>query len=324
MKSSRFLVWLILCIAAGHPVHALTARQYPDQVIKLVVPFPPGGTSDSVARILAKGLGERLGQSVIIENKGGAGTIIGTQYVAGRPPDGYTLLWITTPFAINDSLFRKLPYDTFRDFTPVVDIVQVPLVLIVNSSSPAKSLSDIVKAAKNDPGKLTFGSSGIGGSPHLATEMFESAENIKLTHVPYQGSAPSLIGLLSDQTDMIFDTLFLTYPQIKQGKARAIAQTGAIRSALLPDVPTMAEAGVAGYEATSWLSVAVRSGTPAEIVQRLNLVSNEVLESKDFKEAVLQQGLQIIGGSSANSEAHLRTEIDKWKRVIREAEIPQQ
>jgi len=293
------------------------AAAYPERPIKLVVPFPPGGTSDSLARIVAKGVGERLGQTVIVDNKPGAGTVIGTEAVLREPPDGYNLIWATTPLAINDSLLDKLPYDTLRDIRPVATVAGVPLVLIVPAASPVHSLADLIARAKAAPGTLTYGSSGNGGSPHLAAEMLSSMADIKLVHIPYKGSAPSVLSVIAEQTDMAFDTLFLTLPQIQSGKARPLAQTGSARSSLLPDVPTMAEAGLPGYQAASWFMMAVRTGTPADIVERLNAATNAVLADPAVRQSLAEQGLQPMGGSPQDATDHLRNEIGKWGKIVR-------
>jgi len=307
----------LLFLAAQSP--AALADTYPSRPIKLVVPFPPGGTSDTVARVLAKGMGERLGQSVIVYNQGGGGTIIGTEAVARSAPDGYTLLWMTTPFAINHTLFAKRPYDTFEDFIPVVDVISVPLVLIVPSNSPAKTLQDLIAMAKKAPGKVAYGSSGPGGSPHLATAMFASKAGLQLNHIPYKGSAPAVMDLVAGQTDFVIDTLFLTRPQIEAGKARALAQTGAARSPLLPDVPTMREAGLDDYEASSWLSLAAPAGTPETIVSRLNATANEVLQDDAVRRSLEDQGLVIAGGSPERARTHLRAEVERWGQAVRDS-----
>ncbi|WP_407848628.1 tripartite tricarboxylate transporter substrate binding protein [Bordetella petrii] len=307
----------LLLLAVPSP--AALADTYPSRPIKLVVPFPPGGTSDTVARVLAKGMGERLGQSVIVYNQGGGGTIIGTEAVARSAADGYTLLWMTTPFAINHTLFAKRPYDTFKDFVPVVDVISVPLVLIVPSNSPAKTLQDLIAMAKKAPGKVAYGSSGPGGSPHLATAMFASKAGLQLNHIPYKGSAPAVMDLVAGQTDFVIDTLFLTRPQIEAGKARALAQTGAARSPLLPDVPTMREAGLSDYEASSWLSLAAPAGTPEAIVSRLNATANEVLQDDAVRRSLEEQGLVIAGGSPERARTHLRAEVERWGQAVRDS-----
>jgi len=300
------------------PVAAAFAQDaFPSRPIKIVVPFPPGGSSDSVARLLANGMKDKLGQPVIVENKAGAGTIIGTEAVAKSPADGYTLLWMTTPFAINESLYPQRPYDTFKDFTPLIDVVSNPLVMIVNPNSPAKTVKDLIALAKKMPGKLSYGSSGNGGSPHLAMEMFKAAAGVYINHIPYKGSAPAVTDLIGGQTDVVIDTLFLTAPQVAGGKARALAQTGPTRSKLLPDVPTMREAGLAGYEATSWLSLAVPAGTPAAIVGRLNAAANEVLRTPAIRDQLVKQGMEVHGGTPEEAAQHLRAEVDRWGKAIK-------
>lgn len=300
------------------PVAAALAQDaFPSRPIKIVVPFPPGGSSDSVARLLANGMKDKLGQPVIVENKAGAGTIIGTEAVAKSPADGYTMLWMTTPFAINESLHNQRPYDTFKDFTPLIDVVSNPLVMIVNPNSPAKTVKDLIALAKKSPGKLSYGSSGNGGSPHLAMEMFKAAAGVHINHIPYKGSAPAVTDLIGGQTDVVIDTLFLTAPQVAGGKARALAQTGPTRSKLLPDVPTMREAGLAGYEATSWLSLAVPAGTPAAIVGRLNAAANEVLQTPAIRDQLVKQGMEVHGGTPEQAAQHLRAEVDRWGKAIK-------
>jgi len=315
----QFFPWILAgLMAAMLPISpALGQDNFPSRPIKIVVPFPPGGSSDSVARLLANGMREKLGQPVIVDNKAGAGTVIGTEAVAKSPADGYTLLWMTTPFAINASLAKSLPYDTFKDLTPVIDVVEMPLVMIVNPSSPAKSVRDLVQMAKKSPGKLSYGSSGNGGSPHLAMEMFKSMTGVFINHIPYRGSAPSVQDLIAGQTDVVMDTIFLTTPQVQAGKARALAQTGTKRSAYLPDVPTMREAGVEGYEATSWLALAAPGGTPSAVVQKLNAAANEVLKSTAIREQLTKQGLEILAGTPEDSARHLRVEVEKWGRAVK-------
>jgi len=302
-------------LALGAPAQAA----YPDKPIRLIVPYPPGGSSDSVARLLAQGVGERLGQPVIVENKAGAGTVIGTEAVLRAEPDGYTLLWTSTPFAINATLLPDLPYKPLVDFSPVLMVAEVPLVLIVHPDSPARTLADLIALAKARPGELTYGSPGNGSSPQLASELLASRAGVKFVHVPYKGSAPSVLGLISGQTDLVFDTLFLTRPQVETGKARALAQAGAQRSPLMPDVPTVAESGLPGYAASSWFTVAARAGTPPEIVQALNAAFNEVLGREAVRDSMVRQGLTVLGGSQADARDYLNREIDKWGEAIRES-----
>lgn len=316
---------LLACLALAGAASASAAEtSYPNRTVKIIVPFPPGGTSDTIARLVAADLQAQLGQPFIIENRGGAGTLIGTMAVARSEPDGYTLLWTTAPFAINPSLLAAARYDPVKDFVPIVDVAEVPLAMVVPAASPFKSLQDLVKAAKEKPGTLNYGSSGIGGSPHLTTELFSGLSKIKLTHVPYSGSAPAVTALLSGQTDLVFDTVFLVTPQVTSGNARALVQTGAERSPLLPDVPTLKEAGFAGQQVASWFSLAGPARTPPEVVEKLNAAVNKLIKSGGFRDLLLKQGAGVVGGTPADSAAHLEAEVSKWSKVIQEASIKTQ
>ncbi|WP_353235568.1 tripartite tricarboxylate transporter substrate binding protein [Diaphorobacter ruginosibacter] len=318
MLNKRQFSCLLLATLALAGSHARADESFPSKPLKIIVPFPPGGTSDSVARIMATGMQKRLGQPVIVENKPGAGTVIGNDYVAKSKPDGYTILWGATPFAINDSLVgEKLPYKTLKDFQPVIDLVAMPLVMIVKNDSPFKTLQDLIDYAKKNPGKLSYGSSGNGGSPHLAMELFKSKAGVQINHVPYKGSAPSVLDLIAGQTDVVIDTVFLTMPQVQAGKARALGQTARVRADIIKDIPTMEEAGLSGYEATSWMNFYVAAGTPKNIVNRLHDVSADVLAEPDVKKYLTEQGVSITGGSVADAERTLQQEIEKWGQVVR-------
>ncbi|WP_423455859.1 Bug family tripartite tricarboxylate transporter substrate binding protein [Ottowia sp. VDI28] len=311
---------LLKCMASLTLISAFApalADNFPVRPLKIVVPFPAGGGSDIVARLLAKGMQANLGQPVLIENKGGAGTVIGTEAVAKSPGDGYTMLWMATPFYINATLVKKLPYDTLKDLTPVVDIVSGPLALVVNPSSPWKTLGDLVNAAKQAPGKLSYGSSGSGGSPHIATEMLAVAAGAKFTHVPYRGSAPAMNDLLAGQTQFQLDTITLLKPHIDAGKLRALAITGKKRDASLPNVPTIAESGYAGFEALSSMSLAVPSSTPADVVKKLNAAAMHALADKETRESLNSRGWDIIGNSADEAKERLASEIERWGKAVR-------
>lgn len=311
---------LLKCMASLTLISAFApalADNFPARPLKIVVPFPAGGGSDIVARLMAKGMQANLGQPVLIENKGGAGTVIGTEAVAKSPGDGYTMLWMATPFYINATLVKKLPYDTLTDLTPVVDIVSGPLALVVNPSSPWKTLEDLVSAAKQAPGKLSYGSSGSGGSPHIATEMLAVAAGAKFTHVPYRGSAPAMNDLLAGQTQFQLDTITLLKPHIDAGKLRALAITGKKRDASLPNVPTISESGYAGFEALSSMSLAVPSSTPPDIVKRLNAAAMHALADKETRESLNSRGWDIIGNSADEARQRLTTEIERWGKAVR-------
>lgn len=302
---------------------SVAAAAYPDKPIELVVPFPPGGTADSSARALAKAMEERLGETVVVANRPGAGTLVGTSYVARSKPDGYTLFWLTIPFSINHTLYEdKRDYDSFEDFQMITDVVSVPLVLTVNKETPVTNVKEFIQWAKSDDAPLTFGSSGNGGSTHLAPVLFASTADLDFTHVPYQGSAPSMKDLMAGLTDFIMDTAFLVAPQAKEdGKLRILAQSGATRSALLPDVPTLKEEGFEDFEVTSWFSIAAPGETPKEIVEMLNAVVNDALQSDELNNFYTSQGLTVEGGSIEDAEKHLAAEVQRWAKAIEESGV---
>ncbi|WP_454873947.1 tripartite tricarboxylate transporter substrate binding protein [Paraburkholderia xenovorans] len=292
---------------------------YPSRPIRMIVPFVPGGASDNLARALAAELTRKLGQNAIIENKPGAGTVIGSQYVAHAEPDGYTLLWATAPLAINASLMKHLPYDTLKDLVAVVDVASSPEVLVVSKSRNISTLAQLIDSAKKNPGKLTYGSSGIGGSPHLATVMFANDADIKLTHVPYQGSAPAVTAAMSGQVDMVIDTFLTCLPGITAGTLVPLAQTETKRSSLLPNVPTMQEAGMKGYQASAWFSLLAPSRVPKPIIEKLNKAVNEIIQQPKFQQLFAKQGIDMVGGTADAAEAHLRGEVKRWQTAVKES-----
>ncbi|CAG2153232.1 tripartite tricarboxylate transporter substrate binding protein [Cupriavidus numazuensis] len=313
--TARTTIGLCLALSLGAAASAATT-EFPSKPIRVVVPFPAGGTTDQVARIVTGKMRDQLGQPLIIDNKGGAGTVIGTHDVVHSAPDGYTLLWTATPLAINASLVRKLPFDTVRDLTMVGNVAAVPLVLIVPPSSPYKTIQSLVLAARAKPNSLSYGSSGVGGSAHLATAMFLADAGIKMNHVPYKGSAPAVNDLISGHVDAMFDTLFLTRPYVEAGKARALAQTGAIRSPLLPDVPTLQESGYKNFVVESWHVVAVPAATPPAIVQKLNVALVAALQSQDVRDALVKQGLDIRSNSPAEANRYFKSEVARWAKAV--------
>lgn len=306
---------IIGCTAITGTATAATA--YPEQPITLVVPFPPGGTSDTLARGLAKGMTDRLGVSVVVENKGGAGTVIGTQHVARSKADGYTLLWAATPVAINPSLFKKLPYDTVKDFYTVSHVAEVPLLLAVHPKSKIKTVGELVAMMKQDGQNVTYGSSGMGGSPHLATALFLHKAGVKATHVPYRGSSPSVMDLVAGRTTFVFDTLFLMLPQIEGGKLIPLGQTSDARVPRVPNIPTVAEQGFPDFQVTSWFSVMAPAGTPDDVIQKLNKTINEVLVDPSFSEPYVKQGVKLTGGTAEESQARLLREIKTWGEAVK-------
>ena len=306
---------MLAILAVAAPAQA---QSYPDKPIKLVVPFAPAGATDVLARIVGQKLSELEKQPVIVDNRAGAGGNIGSDAVAKAAPDGYTLLMgAVGTHAINVSLYKKMPYDPVKDFIPVVLVATVPNVLVVPASLPVNSVKELIAYGKANPGKLNFGSSGNGTSIHLSGELFKSMTGVDMQHVPYKGSGPATVDLLSGQVQMMFDNLPSAMPNIKSGKLKALAVTSAKRSPSLPDVPTIAEAGVPGYEAPSWFGILVPKGTPPEIVAKLNTDINKILAMPDTKKKFLEQGAEPAGGTPEQFAALINSEIPKWAKVVK-------
>ncbi len=299
--------------AQGVPVN------YPSKPLRLIVPFAPGGSNDIVARIIGYKFAERLGQQVIIDNRGGASGIIGTDLAAKAPPDGYTLLMMSLTLAVNPSLFKKLPYDTERDLLPVSLVASAPLILVVQPSLPVKSLKELIAYAKSNPGKLNFGSGGAGTTPHLAGEMLKSMAGLQMTHVPYKGGGPALADLVGGQLQLMLENIPSTLPHVKSGKLRVLALSGLTRSALVPDVPTLDEAGLKGYEIVGWNGLFLPSTTPNAIVSRLHAETVRALAATDIKERLAGIGAEGIGNTPQQFSIFLKAEIRKWAQVARDA-----
>jgi tripartite-type tricarboxylate transporter receptor subunit TctC len=302
---------------------ALAANaQYPSKPIRVIVPFAPGGSTDIFARLVAEKLSVAVAQPVVVENRAGASGNIGAEAVAKAPPDGYTVLMATTGvMAINNALFKGMGYDAAKDLEPVVFIASITNVLAVPLDLPAKNLAELVALAKKEPGKLTFASSGAGSSTHLSAELLKSMAGIDVVHVPFKGSGQALIDVVAGRVSMIIDNMPSALPHIKGGKLRALGVTGSKRSGALPEVPTIAEAGVPGYESLSWSGFALPAGAPREVLQRLNRETNAILASADMKQKLAEQGADAIGGTPEDFARHVRTERDKWSRLVRERGI---
>jgi tripartite-type tricarboxylate transporter receptor subunit TctC len=310
---------LVFVLCAAMPLAAVS-QVYPAKPIRLVVPFPAAGTTDILARAIAQKLSEALGQQVVVDNRPGAGGNIGSDMVAKSAPDGYTLLMGTVgTHAINVSLYEKMPYDAVKDFTPVVLVAGVPNVLVVNPALPVKTVADLIKLAKDKPGTINFASSGNGTSIHLSGELFKSLTGVQMAHIPYKGSAPALTDLIGGQVQIMFDNLPSSMGHIKGGRLRAVAVTSAKRAPALPDVPTIAESGVPGFEASSWFGILAPAGTPREIVLRLNAESNKALQSGEMKEKLLAQGAEAVGNSPEFFADYIRSETIKWAKVVKES-----
>jgi tripartite-type tricarboxylate transporter receptor subunit TctC len=304
---------------------ALAQGSYPTRPVTMVVGFAPGGGTDTVARIIAKNLSDSLGQQVVVENKAGAGGNIATDYVAHAEPDGYTiLLGNVGSLAVAPHMIASLGYDPLRDFAPIAMAVVFANVLVVGPSVPAHTLAEFVKLAQQKPGTVTFGSSGIGGAGHLAGELLKERANIDMIHVPYKGGGPAMQGMLGGQVMSIFATPVSAVGQIKAGKVRAIATTGPKRSALLPEVPTVAESGYPGYEAMNWYACVAPAKTPKEIVERLNRELVKALNNADVAGLLHQQGLEPSPSSPAELGRYIEREYQTWGRVVKRAGIKAQ
>jgi tripartite-type tricarboxylate transporter receptor subunit TctC len=296
------------------------ALDYPMRPIRLVIGFAPGGGADVVARIIARWLSERLGRPVVIENKPGAGTNIATQTVVNSPPDGYTLLWVGTPNAVNATLYENLPFNFLRDIAPVAGLVVYPLVLEVNSSAQVKTVADFIARAKANPGRISMASFGTGTSSHLAGELFKAMTGVNLIHVPYRGGAPMIGDLLGGQVQAAFDVVANSLPHIRSGTLRALAVTTASRLEPLPEVPTVAET-VPGYEALAWTGIGVPRGTPPAIIEELNRAINAGLADPDVRARLAELTVTPAIFTPAKFGAYLAAETEKWGKVIRTANI---
>jgi tripartite-type tricarboxylate transporter receptor subunit TctC len=297
------------------------SQSWPDHPIRLIVTFPAGGGADFVGRAIAPKLSEALGQSVVVENRAGANGAIGDEAVARSAPDGYTLLLGAAGALTIAPHLTKVPVDTFKDLVPVSLVASSPFVLVVNPSVPAKTVAELTALAKTNPGKYNFGSSGTGGAPHLAGELYKSIAGIDIVHVPYKGLAPAITDALGGRVQILFADVGLVAQHIKAGTLRALAVTGMQRSQALPDVPTMIEAGVPNYTAGTWYGVLAPTGTPAAIVQRVNTELQHALASQDLRDQFAKQSVVPAGGSPQDFAKLIRSDYDKWGRVIKEANI---
>ena len=303
----------VLCSLSGQA----NADQWPERVVKFVVPFAPGGTTDILGRLMAQRLSEELGQQFIIENKAGAGGNIGADTVAKADPDGYTFVIGTPgPHVINQYIYKNQPFDSAKDFAPVIVIARVPNLLSINPDVKAKTLAEFIALAKSQPGKLSYASPGNGSTGHVATELLKSMAGIDLVHVPYRGSALAVTDLIGGRVEMSIDNLPAVQPHVEAGKLRALAVTTAKRWPLMPDVPTVAEAGVPGYEASSWFTIAAPAKTPADVIARVNKSVNAYMADKDMIERMRKLGADPVGGSPDDMAKMIAEENVKWKKAI--------
>lgn len=318
LASRRKLLSLAAALACGTalPLHAQTAA-WPNKPIRLVVGYAAGGATDVIARIVGIKLGEQLGQAVVIDNRAGANSNIGAELVARSPADGYTLYVFTIANTINASLYDKLGYDPLKDFEPIGLIAKIPNILVVNEKLPVKSVADYVQFAKASPNGITFASSGSGSSIHLSGEMFKMIANLNMLHVPYRGSAPAINDLLGGQVQSMFDNTPSALPHVRSGKLRAIAITSAQRSALLPDVPTVAESGFPGFDVQSWFGLSAPAGTPKAVVERLNTELGKVLASPDVRERLVNLAATPSHGTPEQFRSFNAAEVKRWQEVVK-------
>jgi tripartite-type tricarboxylate transporter receptor subunit TctC len=314
MKRSLAMTALALALAP-----AAFAQWQPTRPIRMVVGFAPGGTADIMARILAPVLTERFQQTVVVDNRPGAGSSIGSDITAKSPADGQTVSMISGSHAINAGLYAKLPYDSAKDFAGVSRVADTPCVLVVYSGLAAKSVPELIALARAKPGQLNYGSSGIGGSSHLAGELFKTMAKVDMTHVPYKGASPALTDLISGQVQLLMPALPSALAQIKAGRVRALGVTSLKRSATLPDLPTVAESGLPGFEVTNWYMVLAPARTPKPVVDAWNAATIQALRTQEVKEAIERQGAEPAPSTPAEADRYLRSEITKWAGVIRKA-----
>ena len=319
MRNAR----LLLITAAGLLL-ALTsfaaAQDYPNRPIRLIIPFPPGGSNDVVGRMIATQMSERLGKQVIVDNRAGAGGVVGTEIASKAPPDGYTLLVISLAHAVNPWLY-KLPYDPIKDFTPVGILASGPNVLVVNPQLPVNSVKELLVLAKQKPGDLQYASAGIGSFQHLGGELFKLEAGVDILHIPFKGGGPAMIDVIGGHTKIMFSSLVQTTPHIKSGKLRALGTGGAKRSSVLPDVPTIAEAGVPSYLAVNWWGIVAPTGTPQAIVDRLGKALSEVQNSPEVNKQFTSEGAEIVRMTPAEFGGFMVKEMSKWEHVVKQGGI---
>ena len=316
MKPIACVAALALIGIAG--IGAVTAQNYPTKPVRLVVGFPPGGAADILGRIAAQQLTMSLGEQVVVDNRGGAGGLVATEITAHAVADGYTLLFTSIPHVINPHLYRKVNYDAVKDFDAVIQFVAVPLMLASNMSFPAKSVKELVALAKTKPGQVNYASAGAGSSSHLAMELFKSMARIDMTHIPYKGTGPLMTDLIAGQVSVTIASAVPLIPQVKAGKLRGLAVTGAKRSGAMPELPTIGET-VPGYEVTNWFGILAAKGTPRTVIVRINADLNKALKASDLNDLLHAQGADAAGGTPEEFAAIIRKDFAKWGRVVKDS-----
>ena len=310
-----------MLLACAASVVNVSAQTYPDRPVRFVVPYPPGGATDIISRTLGQKLSDAFKQQFVVDNRGGAGQIIGTDIVAKSAPNGYTILLASVTHSINPTLLSKLPYDSVKDFSAITLVASGPNVLVVHPSLPVRSVAEFVKLLKATPGKYNYASSGNGSGGHLATELFKSMAGIDINHIPYKGNGPATVDLLAGQVPIMFTSTAPMLPHMRSGKLRGLATTGASRSSATPDIPTIAELGFPGYEASLWYGILAAAGTPPAIINVLNTQFVNALKAPDVRERFTGLGIDVVGGTPDALDKHLRSELAKWEKVIKTAKI---
>lgn len=310
---------LAACLAVS--AMPIAAQTYPNKPIRMLVGFAPGGAADILGRITAQALGENIGEQVVVDNRAGAGGLIATEIVARANPDGYTLLFTSPPHAINAALYRRAKYDPIKDFAPVTQVVWTALVLTVNTGSPFKTVKELVTYAKANPGKLTYGSGGSGASGHLAMELLKSVSGVDIVHVPYKGTGPVITDLIGGQIQMTIGSAAPTLPMLRAGKLRALAVTSKARASTMPEVPTVAESGVPGYEVTQWFGILAPQGTPRPVIERVNAAMVKGLQAKPVRDRFLASSAEPVGGSPEALKMLIAQEVATWGKLVRALDL---
>lgn len=326
-KTMRLIVQALLGVTLASVSAAQAqspAAKYPERPIRIIVPFPAGDGIDMQARLIGQHLTEKWGQQVLVENRPGAGTLIGTEAAVKAPADGYTILLVTTTYSINPSLHPKVPYDPLKDFTPLIQTTAIPLIVVASPTFPPNNLNEVIALARQKPGTMSMGNSGIGTSAHIAMELLRMAAKLDYVHVPYKGIPPAMVDLLSGQLNMLSTSPAQVMGSIREGKIKPIAVTGAKRMPLLPNVATVAESGMPGFEATAWIGLVMPAGTPRDIVAKLNSEIAAILNRPEIKARFNNDGSEIIASSPEAFGAHISSELQKWAKVIKDAGIKPQ
>lgn len=322
LARARYLAVMFLGVLAFGPLSQGALAQYPNKAIRFIVPWPPGGAADIMARLIGDGLSKEFGQSVVVDNRPGAGGLVATEAVTKMEPDGYTLLLGSTgPNAIAGSLYKNLRYDPVKDLTPVTQITELPLLLVVNKDFPANSVRELIAYAKANPGKVNFASVGSGTAQHLASEIFKIAAGIDIVHVPYKGSAPAFTDLAGGAVQMLFDNIPASRAMIQAGKVKVLAVSTTARSSAMPEVPTVAESGLPGFHVSAWQNVAMPPGSPPEAVNRINKEILKILNSPEMKKRITDMGANVVGNSPSEEAQRIKDETAKWAQAVKAAGV---